>query len=30
MLEPYAPAHFLEEITGLPQQLDRIARTNAG
>lgn len=30
MLEPYRPAHFLEEITGLPALLERIARSSAG
>jgi pyrophosphatase PpaX len=29
-LEPYRPSHFLEEITGLPALLERIARSNAG
>jgi len=30
MLEPYQPSHFLEEITGLPALLERIADSNAG
>ena len=30
MLGPYQPSHFLEEITGLPALLERIAHSNAG
>ena len=30
MLEPYKPAHFLEDIKGLPELLERIDRDNAG